>query len=188
MEHSESIATLAKALVAAHASVQHAIKDSHNPHYKATFASLNSVLDAVKPVYAGHGITFVQMPGLRDGNATVTTMLIHESGEWIRHEAGSPLQKKDPQGVGSAITYLRRYALAAIAGIGQEDDDGQAAGVEDKVSAEQVATMEEWISESSADRAAFLKYLGVEKLSDLPAKKYEDAVRALRAKAEAVPA
>jgi len=127
MEHSESIAKLAPALVKANAAVQHATKDSSNPHFKSRFASLNSVVDTVKPAYAAQGLTVVQMPGFSDGHATLETIVLHESGEWISGLSGSPLQKNDPQGVGSANTYLRRQSLSAVAGIAQEDDDGNAA-------------------------------------------------------------
>lgn len=127
MRHSDSLAKLSAAVVKANAAVSNALKDSQNPHYGSTFASLNSVLDAIKPIYATHGLTFVQLPGFEDGHATLDTMLVHESGEWLAHTSGAPLQKQDPQGVGSAITYLRRYSLASLAGIGQEDDDGNAA-------------------------------------------------------------
>jgi hypothetical protein len=127
MEHSESIAKLAIALVRANAAVQHATKDSSNPHFKSRFASLNSVVDTVKPAYAAQGLTVVQMPGFSDGHATLETIVLHESGEWISGVSGSPLQKNDPQGVGSANTYLRRQSLSAVAGIAQEDDDGNAA-------------------------------------------------------------
>ncbi len=128
MNTSETVGEISLALVAANAKLQHALKDSTNPHFKSRFASLNAHLDTIKPVYAAKGLTFVQMPGFSDmGHATLTTRIIHESGEWIEGTAGSPLQKDDPQGVGSAITYLRRYSLAAIAGIGQDDDDGNAA-------------------------------------------------------------
>ena len=128
MQHSQSIAQLAPALVKANAEVANALKDSHNPHFGSNFASLHAVLEAVKPVYAKHALTLVQVPGLDEhGRATVDTMVLHESGEWLAGVSGAPLQKNDPQGVGSAITYLRRYSLAALAGITQEDDDGNAA-------------------------------------------------------------
>lgn len=127
MEHSESIAKLAPALVSAVAEVENASKNATNPHFKSKYADLAEIINTVKPVFASHGLAVVQIPGLRDGHATVETMLVHSSGEWIKGESGSPLQKNDPQGVGSAITYLRRYSLAALAGIAQEDDDGNAA-------------------------------------------------------------
>lgn len=127
MRHSETIAKLAGALVKASAEVQHATKNATNLHFKSKYADLAEIIDTIKPVFVKHGLTVVQMPGLEDGHATVETMLLHESGEWLAGLAGAPLQKNDPQGVGSAITYLRRYALAALAGIAQEDDDGNAA-------------------------------------------------------------
>jgi hypothetical protein len=74
------------------------------------------------------GIFFIQSPSPSDdGKLHLTTRLIHESGEWIEDTAVTPLQKSDPQGVGSAITYMRRYSLAAITGLYQDDDDGNAA-------------------------------------------------------------
>lgn len=133
MRHSESIAKLAAALVKANAEVQHATKDRTNPHFKNDYATLESVLNAVKPVYATHGLAIVQLPGFEDGRATLDTVVVHESGEWLAGLAGSPIQKQDPQGVGSALTYLRRYAVAAVAGIAQVDDDGNAGAGRDDV-------------------------------------------------------
>lgn len=138
MRHSDSIAKLAPALVKAHAEVSNALKDSANPHYGSTFASLGSVLDAVKPVFAKHGLAILQMPAhVEDGMAGLESMIVHESGEWISETASAPTpvtytksgdpRPPDAQSVGSVITYLRRYSLAAIAQITQEDDDGNAA-------------------------------------------------------------
>ena len=127
MNQSESIANLGAALVAAQAEVEHAHKNAQNTHLKNRYADLNAVRDAIVPVFAKHGLAVVQMPGYDDGLVTVETQLIHSSGEWLRGMAAAPAQKQDPQGVGSALTYLRRYSLAALACIGQEDDDGQAA-------------------------------------------------------------
>ena len=139
MRSSETVAEVSLALVDANAKLEHALKDSSNPHFRSRFASLNSVLETIKPVYAAHRLTVVQMPGMDDlGRATVTSRIVHESGEWIEHTAAAPLQKDDPQGVGSAITYLRRYSLAALSGIGQEDDDGNAASSDQSVSDEGV--------------------------------------------------
>lgn len=80
------------------------------------------------------GIVFLQTPSpSEDGTLALTTRLIHESGEWIEDTATCPLPKRDPQGFGSAMTYLRRYSLAAITGLYQDDDDGNAAsGVGEK--------------------------------------------------------
>ena len=126
MRTSDSIAKIAAALGKAMPEIQNATKDAKNPHFRSSYASLSSVLDATKPVLAEHGIVVIQSPGW-DGQCTVTTRLLHVSGEWIEGTASSPVAKADPQGVGSAITYLRRYSLAALCGITQEDDDGNAA-------------------------------------------------------------
>jgi len=126
MKTSDSITKIAAALAKAMPAIQNATKDAKNPHYKSSYASLAAVLDATKPVLAEHDIVVIQAAGW-DGNCTLTTRLLHVSGEWIEATAGSPVAKMDPQGVGSAITYLRRYQLAAMCGITQEDDDGNVA-------------------------------------------------------------
>jgi hypothetical protein len=121
------MAKLAPALASALADIHNASKDSKNPHFKSSYASLASVIDATKATLAGHGLVVVQAPGWNDGRVTVTTRIVHASGEWIEATAEAPLPKADPQGVGSAVTYLRRYSLAALCGITQEDDDGETA-------------------------------------------------------------
>ena len=184
MNRSESIAKLAAALVKAQAEVAHATKNAKNPHFKNDYADLAEHIRTVKPVMNKHGLAVMQLPGIVDGsNATLETMLIHESGEWIAGTSSTPMQKMDPQGLGSAVTYLRRYSLAALAFTAQDDDDGVLAGAGPSISEEQLATLEEWISSSGADRAGFLSFVGVERLSDLPAKRYDFALGRLRAKA-----
>ncbi|CAB4169081.1 Essential recombination function protein [uncultured Caudovirales phage] len=133
MQKSESITGLAVALAKAQAEVENATKDSINPHFKSKYADLAEVLNTVRPVFAKHGLSFVQMPSyapMNDGGmmlCSVETMLLHSSGEYISNIASSPVTKSDPQGIGSAITYLRRYSLAAFAGIAQEDEDANGA-------------------------------------------------------------
>jgi hypothetical protein len=122
---------LAKALLAAQKSIESASKDSTNPHYKNNYASLESVIDAVKEHLNAQGIVFMQAPVPTDNENGETlgllTMLIHESGESLSGTAVIPLQKNDPQGYGSALTYARRYSLAAITGLKTLDDDAEAA-------------------------------------------------------------
>lgn len=140
MRTSESITEISAALAKALPAVQNATKDASNPAYRSTYATLNAVMEAVKPTLFEHGIVVVQGPGWRDGIVTVTTRFLHASGEWIETEAGAPVAHRfekvdgvmtdkgpDAQTAGSAISYLRRYSLAAMAGITQEDDDGNAA-------------------------------------------------------------
>ena len=127
MQKSESIAALAKALAAAQSKLENASKNSINPHFRNMYADLAEVLNTVRPVFSEHGLSVIQFPGYESGVASVETVLAHESGEWMSNVAACRVSKDDAQGVGSAITYLRRYSLAAVAGIAQEDDDAQMA-------------------------------------------------------------
>lgn len=127
MQTSDSIKELATALSLAQGEIENATKNANNPHFRSKYADLAEIINTVRPVLAKHGLAVVQFPGMSDGNATVETILAHKSGEWMRGTAESPLPKADPQGVGSATTYLRRYSLAAVCGIAQEDDDGEGA-------------------------------------------------------------
>ncbi len=127
MKKSDTIGALAKSLAAAQSVIENATKGSVNPHFRSKYADLAEVLNTVRPVLAEHGISIVQAPSYAEGIASVTTLLMHESGEYVESVASSPVQKDDPQGIGSATTYLRRYALAAMCGVAQEDDDGNAA-------------------------------------------------------------
>lgn len=127
---SPSVDKLAAALVRAQGQLKGAVKDATNPFYKNTYADLASVWDACKAALQENGLSVVQFPGFVEGapaTAQLTTMLLHESGQWLQGTAGAPLAKPDAQSVGSAITYLRRYALAAVIGVVQEDDDGNSA-------------------------------------------------------------
>lgn len=124
---SQSIAALAAALAKAQGEMQGASKDSVNPHFKSRYADLASVWDACRAVLSKNGLAVLQ-PVRADGpSVTVTTILTHSSGEWISEALTMTATQNTPQGVGSAITYGRRYGLAAMVGIAPEDDDGNAA-------------------------------------------------------------
>ena len=127
MKQSESITTLCAALVAAQAEMGGAVKDSANPFFKSTYADLTSVVKAVKEPFAKHGLGYTQFPIRSESGVGVVTRLIHTSGEWLEEEYILPMVKMDPQSAGSAITYARRYALQAMAGIPTADDDAEAA-------------------------------------------------------------
>lgn len=129
MQQSESIKELATALCFAQAEMGGAVKDSNNPFFKSSYADLTSIIKALKEPFANHGLSYVQLPITSEGGKGigVTTMLMHKSGEWLQSEYLLPMVKADPQGAGSAITYARRYALQAMAGIPAVDDDGEAA-------------------------------------------------------------
>lgn len=127
IQHSETLGSLATALAKAQAELDNVTKDAKNPHFKSEYATLAAITDTVRPVLAKHGLAVMQLPGFADGVVTVDTLLTHSSGEWVRGRSAAPVAKADPQGVGSACTYLRRYSLAALCGIAQADDDGNSA-------------------------------------------------------------
>jgi len=129
MEMSSSIDQLAKALAAAQAEMKNPPLDGRNPHFNSRFATLAAVRDAVFPVLARHGLALFQSPGSTEIGPTVTNLLMHVSGQWVRSDPLTmPATKRDAQGFGSALSYCRRYALMTIAGVvGDDDDDGEAA-------------------------------------------------------------
>ena len=127
---SENITDLAKALLNVQRTVQPATKDAKNPFIKSWYASLNSVMDACRDALIENGIWLCQYPVPVDQPNAIglVTKLTHaESGQWQSSLAVVPLPKADPQGMGSAITYARRYALTAMLGMVTEDDDGEGA-------------------------------------------------------------
>lgn len=128
MKTSETLTKISPALLKAQKEITFAAKDTNNPFFKSKYADLPCVIDAIKKPLNDNGIVFVQSASPSDpGYLSMTTRLIHESGEWIEDTATIPLPKSDPQGYGSASTYGRRYGLAAITGLYQDDDDGNAA-------------------------------------------------------------
>lgn len=133
MLHSESIKELATALAKAQGELKHAVKDSLNPHFKSKYADLASVWEACREALSKNGLSIVQCGGEFGNNIMpLTTMLMHSSGEWIKHTMSTPVTKPDVQGVGSCQTYMRRYALAAFVGVYQDDDDGNSASLAPK--------------------------------------------------------
>ena len=128
MNHSESIAKLATALSIVQGKLTHAKKDSANPFFKSKYADLESVWDACRNLLAENGLAVMQFPGeFVDGTMSLNTVLTHSSGEYMSYLMSVPVTKPDAQGAGSALTYMRRYALAAVVGVVQADDDGNAA-------------------------------------------------------------
>lgn len=124
---SESIAALAKALSAAQGEIKGALKDSLNPHFRSKYADLSSVWEVARPVLAKNGLSVIQTTRLDGERVVLVTTLAHQTGEWMRGEYPLEPVKRDPQGYGSAMTYARRYTLAAALGIAQVDDDANEA-------------------------------------------------------------
>ena len=124
---SENIGELAAALAKAQAEVGTVTKDSANPYFKSNYASLAAVWEATRPILSKHQLSVVQMPSSDERGYYVETQLMHSSGQWIRSRTYMKPAKDDPQGIGSLISYARRYALQAVTMICPDDDDGEAA-------------------------------------------------------------
>lgn len=126
---SPTIGKLALALAKAQAVLEPAKKNHDNPFFKSKYADLSAIWESIRKPLADNELAVIQTTGLGSDGLSLITLLAHSSGEWIR--AVYPIRpvKNDPQGIGSAITYARRYALAAISGATAEgeDDDGNAA-------------------------------------------------------------
>ncbi len=127
MRASEHLNELAGALSKAQAMLRGAVKDSTNPHFKSRYADLASCWDACREALAANGLSVVQLPEGSGNVVEMTTRLMHASGQWIECSGCFTASKADPQGMGSCITYARRYQLCAVVGISPEDDDGNAA-------------------------------------------------------------
>jgi hypothetical protein len=127
MQHSETINDLATALAKAQGEITGALKDSANPFFKSKYADLASCWDACREPLSKNGLAIIQSPEVTSEGLTLTTLLTHSTGQWIKNVFRMLPKDDTPQGVGSALTYARRYALTALIGIAQVDDDGNAA-------------------------------------------------------------
>lgn len=126
-DNSPQLDKLAFALAKAQGSITGARKDSANPFFKSKYADLASCWDACRKPLSENGLAVIQIPEVGIEFVTIMTLLVHESGQWIRSRL--PMKPKDfsPQSLGSTITYARRYALAAMVGLAQTDDDAESA-------------------------------------------------------------
>lgn len=129
MLKSEQINELAAALAKAQGQIEGAKKSSSNPFFKSKYADLAECWNTCREALTANGISVIQMPEEinENGRLNITTMLAHSSGQYISSTLTMTVTKLDPQAIGSAITYGRRYALAAMVGLAQEDDDGEKA-------------------------------------------------------------
>lgn len=159
MNTDKSTPELFAALAAAQGEIENASKNAANPHFRSKYADLAEVLNTVRPVFATHGLSLIQSTEFNGSLVSVTTLIGHKSGGYITATASCVPAKTDAQGVGSATTYLRRYSAAAVAGIAQEDDDGQAAAHSKKPAPVAKVTPADgaWERQSEESRAFLLK-------------------------------
>lgn len=191
---STEIKDLVTSLSKAQAEIKPAKKDVENAFFKSKYADLASVQEACMPFLTKNGLSVTQTMDFIDGKHFLITTLFHTTGQWIKSIAQINPVKNDPQGFGSALTYLRRYELSAISGVSQEDDDGNAAssGIKsaDKkpdlnmaYDAEQNQQAYDYALgkingfSSAADVDVFIKKNN-SRLCHLPKEKYEDVLQA----------
>jgi hypothetical protein len=132
MNQSEQINELATALAKCQSEMTHALKDSENPFHKSKYANLASVWEAVRAPMTKNGLCVVQSMEIIGEQVILISTLMHSSGQWIKSTIPVINAQKTSQGQGSGITYARRYALAALVGCVQDDDDGEAAMPKDR--------------------------------------------------------
>lgn len=187
---SNHINELAAALALAQGAMSNAVMNRTNPHFKSKYADLSSVLDAIRAPLSANGLSVVQTMRTGDMGMVLRTTLMHASGQYIATEYPLPSTQR-PHEIGSALTYARRYSLAAlICNSADEDDDGNVAqsakptnGNEPVISEEQVLSIRDMIESVGADRAKFLAYLKVDLIEAIPASRFDDAMAKLKAKA-----
>ncbi len=158
---SQDTTALAKALLAVQKQLLPALKDAANPFTKSNYATLNSVMEACREALHANHIWMTQLPmptpaHMGDGHMGLMTKLTHTtSGQWQSSLMVVPLPKKDPQGMGSAMTYARRYAICAMLGIVTEDDDAQGATLSAKTASKRASPPKQTANTSLADEAPY---------------------------------
>ncbi len=169
------------------------VRDRMNTHTKKKYATLESVSESIKPVYTKHGFSLsygtAQSP--KDNHVRIVCDCMHDAGHTQQYQLDCPYDtdgakgtaNKTPiQGMGSAVSYGRRYLKLMIFDvvIEEEDDDGNSGA---KVSDEHIATLSEWIESTNTDLPRFLNWMGIEKLADMPVKQFGKALSELKRKA-----
>jgi len=153
---------LAKALHKAQGQIEGAKKDSANPHFKNQYADLASVWDACRAALQGNGLSVAQFCRVTEAGAVLVTRLAHVSGESLDGEIPLLNGKGDMQGLGSALTYARRYGLAAMVGVCPEDDDANGATGKREAKAAKPAAPDgypAWLASITASAAVGLEAL-----------------------------
>ena len=171
-------ASIYAALAAAQMEMGPALKQSTNPAFKSRYADLANVMDACLPALNRNGIAVIQPYVHAEGQRMVRTILAHETGDTLECDVPLIVGKNDMQGLGSAITYARRYGIMCMAGIAPEDDDGNDAakgaptGTLDQ---DQLAEIGALIEETGSDPVAFAKAVNATSVSAIQAADFERA-------------
>ncbi|HEX7896007.1 MAG TPA: ERF family protein [Terriglobales bacterium] len=185
-------ASIHEALSRLQAEVRAAAKDSMNLHFKSQYADLAAVWEACRAPLVRHGLSVVQTTDFDKDDVWLVTTLWHCSGQSISGRYPLRPVKNDPQGYGSALTYARRYTLAAMVGVvADEDDDGNRASTRGngnrhesygKITPEQTQTIRDMLASSKGDPQKFCEYFHIGALPELSATDFRHAVEMLNTK------
>lgn len=177
---SQTIGKLVEALSKAQGVMEDAKKDSKNPFFKSSYADLGSMWNACRKPLSDNGLAVIQTIESLENKSCLITTLAHASGEWIKSVLPLPITKLDPQTIGSAITYCRRYALGAIVGIASaEDDDGEKAMTSFRKQSQQLLSpqqIDEVLERTNGNQALLgriLEHNQVESLEEITSDKFE---------------
>lgn len=188
MKQSESIKELATALAKAQGELKHASKDSVNPHFRSKYADLASVWEACREALSSNGLAVVQFPSDFTNNVmSLTTRITHNSGEWLEQTMTAPVSKPDPQGIGSCLTYMRRYALAAVVGVYQDDDDANSSSMAPKerpatLTDEELNRIKLLAVSTQTDTIKIAQYYGKKELHEVERLHYPKIIESLEKK------
>jgi hypothetical protein len=168
---SETIGKLGEALSKAQATMLEAKEDAKNPFFKSNYADLTSVWRACRKSLTENGLCVSHSTILQGEEIFLVTKLIHSSGEWIGGYYPLMLAKRDPQSMGSAITYAKRYALAAIVGVcveGEDDDAEKSMDRKETISDEQLKLIIKSIGSDTEAKDIILKRFSAKAFSEIP--------------------
>lgn len=199
MNISEGKGDLFAAISNAQAEFSTVAKNATNPHFKSKFAPLDTIIEMIRPILPKHGLAVMQFTDIAEAGIVVETVITHSSGQYISGALAMPVVKQDPQGYGSALTYGRRYALAAALGIvSDEDVEGNATDKQkdsakkpEKISIDQAIVLRDLLSQGRQfTEKIFCAQAKVSRLEDLSADRYDGAFKHAQAQIakEQVPA
>jgi hypothetical protein len=182
---SPEIGKLAEALSKAQAVIEGAKEDSTNPFFKSKYADLSSVWKACKKPLTDNGLAVTQTVENGGEKIYLVTTLLHLSGQWMRSYMPVMITKQDAQGFGSAMTYSRRYALAAMVGVCPQDDDAESAMQNVRkpaiayITKGQVEEIDNLLMGRPELARKLFDWANIEDISDLPASKYPATMKAI---------
>ena len=178
MQTSDQINEIHAAYSKAQGAMIGAHKGTDNPFFKSRYSDLASVMEAIRKPFADNGLSFIQAPSFSDGKVSITTRIMHSSGQWYQSTLDVPVAKNDAQAVGSAISYGKRYGLQSMAGVPSVDDDGEAAVNRQPaappavITADQAEILKGTIEKLDVDVAKFCKAFAISSVDELPAAQF----------------